>query len=137
MTKRSISLAISDPARPGTVLIVQRPDDDDDLPGVWGLPASSLVGAETWHAAGERTARDKLGIEITLGALLAEGAAERAAYTLHMRLFTARIARGTPHVPQAAAGITQYQAWRWGSADDLRPAAARGSLCSRLYLGSA
>ena len=36
--KRSVSLVIEDGGR---VLLVRRPDDDDDLPGVWGLPAAS------------------------------------------------------------------------------------------------
>jgi 8-oxo-dGTP diphosphatase len=134
--KRSISLAIRDPLRPGAVLIVQRPDDDDDLPGVWGLPAASLQPDEDWQDAALRAGRDKLGVELRIERLLEEGSLERASYTLEMRLFQATIASGTPRAPCAVAGVTQYQAWCWGTPAELRPAAGRGSLCSRLYLRS-
>lgn len=134
MIKQSVALAITDAARPGLVLIVQRPDDDADLPGVWGLPAASLRDRESWQDAGRRAGQEKLGVELAIGAAVAEGHAERSDYTLHMRLYDAQVAQGSPHVPQAAANVTQYAAWRWGSGADLRPAAERGSLCSTLYL---
>jgi 8-oxo-dGTP diphosphatase len=132
--KRSISLAITDDARPGAVLIVQRPDDDEDLPGAWGLPAASLGPDESWADAGRRAGREKLGVELHVGDVLQEGSLQRARYRLDMRLYAARVVHGQPLVPQAVAGVTQYQAWRWGAAADVEPAAARGSLCSRLYL---
>jgi 8-oxo-dGTP diphosphatase len=132
--KRSISLAILDPDRPGAVLIVQRPDDDEDLPGVWGLPAASLAPGESWEDAARRVGSEKLGVSLTPGPMLREGSLSRAAYRLDMRLHSAFLAGGEPRVPQHVAGITQYQAWRWGTAEDLEPAARRGSLCSRLYL---
>jgi 8-oxo-dGTP diphosphatase len=137
MIKRSVALAITDAAQPGAVLIVQRPGDDADLPGVWGLPAASLAGSESWQDAAHRVGLEKLGVELAIGTAVAEGTAERSGYTLHMRLYGAGIAHGLPHVPQAAAHVTQYQAWRWGNRTDLVPAAARGSLCSTLFLGTA
>jgi 8-oxo-dGTP diphosphatase len=135
--KRSISLAIRDDARPGTVLIVQRPDDDDDLPGVWGLPAASLAPGEDWHDTALRAGREKLGVSLRIGSMLRHGSLQRAEYTLEMRLFEAVILGGIPSVPQDVAGVTQYRAWRWGRAEDLRAAAEKGSLCSRLFLGEA
>ena len=42
--KRSISLVIESPAG---ILLVLRPDDDESLPGVWGLPAASLREGES------------------------------------------------------------------------------------------
>ena len=134
MTKRSVSLAIHDPARPGRVLLVQRPADDEDLPNVWGLPAASLRGDESWQDAARRAGRDKLGVELDVGQVLCAGIAERAHYTLDMRLLDARIVAGEPSVPQPSQDVTQYQAWRWGRPADLQPAAALGSLCSRLYI---
>jgi 8-oxo-dGTP diphosphatase len=136
MIKRSVALAITEPARPGSLLIVQRPDDDADLPGVWGLPAASLRDRESWHDAARRAGLEKLGVELAIGPAVAEGRAERSDYTLHMRVFDAQVAHGSPHVPQTAANVTQYAAWRWGSGADLRPAAERGSLCSTLYLSA-
>jgi 8-oxo-dGTP diphosphatase len=134
IVKRSISLAITDGERPDAVLIVQRPDDDEDLPGAWGLPAASLGPGESWVDAARRAGREKLGVDLHVGDVLREGSLQRARYRLDMRLYAARVPHGEPHVPQAAPGVTQYQAWRWGTAADVEPAAAQGSLCSRLYL---
>ena len=117
------------------VLIVQRPPDDADLPDAWGLPAASLRAGEDWEAAARRAAREKLGVEVDIGPELNRGAIQRAGYTLEMRLFQATITTGAPAVPQPFPDVTQYQAWRWGTAADLQPAADRGSLCCRLYLG--
>jgi 8-oxo-dGTP diphosphatase len=132
--KRSVSLAITDPRQPGALLLVQRPDDDADLPGVWGLPAASLGEGESWEAAAGRAGREKLGVELTVHGVLQRGTLQRASYTLDMRLFAAGIDAGEPHVPQATAGVTQYQGWCWGAPASLQPAADRGSLCSELYL---
>jgi 8-oxo-dGTP diphosphatase len=134
--KRSVALAIRDPGRPGQVLLVQRPADDEDLPDVWGLPAASLTAEESWEEAALRAGREKLGVVLELAGVLRAGSRQRAAYRLDMRLYAAAIRSGEPAVPRADASVTQYQAWRWGTGVDLRPAAARGSLCSRLYLAA-
>lgn len=134
MKKRSVSLAIHRP-RTAEVLLVQRPEDDEDLPLVWGLPAASLGPGESWEEAARRAAADKLGVAVEPEAVLREGVLDRSSYRLEMRLYGARILAGEPAVPQDVAGVTQYRAWRWGRAPDLEPAADRGSLCSRLYLG--
>ncbi|HEX9107901.1 MAG TPA: NUDIX domain-containing protein [Longimicrobiales bacterium] len=132
--KRSVSFAIFHPADASRVLVVQRPHDDEDLPDAWGLPAGSLRGDESWVDAVRRAGREKLGVELEVTGELNRGTLERAHYTLEMRLLEARIVSGTPVVPQPVAGVTQYQAWRWATSDVLEPAAAAGSLCSRLFL---
>lgn len=126
----------SDPSRAPTaeILTVRRPPDDEDLPGVWGLPAGSLRPGEGWEEAVVRAGREKLGVRLEPVLLLNEGSADRAAYRLHMRLYRARILEGEPAVPQPVEGVTQYTAWRWAPPDRLREAADRGSLCSRLCL---
>jgi 8-oxo-dGTP diphosphatase len=115
---------------------VQRPDDDEDLPGVWGLPAASLAPGEDCTDAAQRVGRAKLGVQLDIGDVLNAGVRQRADYVLSMRLIDARIREGTPDPARAPvpAGSTRYQAWRWGAAEDVRPAAERGSLCSRLLL---
>jgi ADP-ribose pyrophosphatase YjhB (NUDIX family) len=133
--KRSVSFAIFRPDDRDQVLVVQRPPDDEDLPDAWGLPAGSLRPGEDWADAARRAGRDKLGVELAVDGELNRGSIERAPYTLEMRLLEARIVAGEARVPQSVAGVTQYQAWRWGTAEDLVPAAKRGSLCSRLFLG--
>ena len=134
MIKRAVALAILDPDRPGDVLLVQRPADDEDLPHVWGLPAASLGPHESWHDAARRAARDKLGIDVDISAMLEQGDCQRKTYNLEMRLLRASIVAGTPAVPQPHPEVTQYQAWRWGPIPELQHAADCGSLCAQLCL---
>ncbi len=133
--KRSVSFAVFHPLDVSLVLVVQRPSDDEDLPDAWGLPAGSLRPGEDWAEAVRRAGREKLGVQLEVGPELNRGTLERTAYTLEMRLFQARILSGAPAAPQPVPGVTQYQSWRWGTAAVLEPAAAAGSLCSRLFLG--
>jgi ADP-ribose pyrophosphatase YjhB (NUDIX family) len=133
--KHSVALAIRDDARPGMLLLVQRPPDDEDLPDVWGLPAATLTGDETPVDGARRAGRDKLGIELEIGGVLNEGSRDRGAYRLEMQLLDARVRSGSPRTDRHIADdTTRYQAWRWGPVAELGPAAERGSLCSRLAL---
>ena len=136
MTRRSISFVVRHASSPELALAVRRPPDDDDLPNAWGLPAGSLRGDESWEDAVRRAGRDKLGVELDVGDVLEEGTLERAGYALHMRLYEARIASGTPAVPQDATGVTQYTALDWLPIERFVPAAEAGSLCCQLYLKS-
>jgi hypothetical protein len=120
--KRSVSLVIEGP---GGVLLVRRPDDDESLPGVWGLPAASLREGESERDALLRAGRDKLGVEIEPLSLVGEEGG--------MRDWSARIVDGEPAVPQPADG-TQYAGLRWGQPPELAPAARAGSLCARALL---
>ena len=128
--KRSVSLVIEGPAG---VLLVRRPDDDADLPGVWGLPAASLREGESEREALLRVGRDKLGVEVESFEPIGEDEAERADHRIEMRDWSARIAAGAPAVPQAREG-TQYVEWRWGDPAELGPAARAGSVCARVLL---
>ena len=128
--KRSVSLVIEGPA--GT-LLVRRPDDDDSLPGLWGLPAASLREGESEREALLRVGRDKLGVEVESLEPIGEDEAERADHRIEMRDWSARIAAGAPAVPQAREG-TQYVEWRWGDPAELAPAARAGSVCARVLL---
>lgn len=138
MIKRAIALVIL-PDRPGVGpgwLLVRRPPDDEDLPGVWGLPAGTFDGEETVEQLVRRIGRDKLGVDLEPGVFLVDGASERASgrpsYRLEMALWSARVASGAPSVPQQIAGVTQYVDARWGDPGDLLPGAREGSLCCRL-----
>ena len=111
--------------RPEGVLLVRRPDEDPDLPGVWGLPAVSLAPGESEEDGVRRAGRDKLGVE--LRPLRAIGA------DATMTDWEAELAGGEPSVPQPGPH-TQYAALRWGEPSELVPAARQGSLCSRVLL---
>ncbi len=110
---------------PGGLLLVRRPDDDESLPGVWGLPAVSLAAGESEEDAVRRAGRDKLGVEVEpLHPVGREGA---------MTDWNARVTSGEPAVPQAGPN-TQYTDLRWGELAELEPAAREGSLCCRALL---
>jgi ADP-ribose pyrophosphatase YjhB (NUDIX family) len=130
--KRSISLVI--PAPDGDrLLLVRRPPGDESLPGVWGLPAASLADGESEEDAVRRAGRTKLGVDLRPLRELGEAVAERAGYDHHMRAFEVEVLAGEPAVPQPCCD-TQYDAWRWGKAAELEPAARAGSLCSQALL---
>lgn len=133
----ALALVIEDPASAGGAprwLLVRRPDDDPDLPGVWGLPAGSHAEGETDDALVRRIGREKLGVETEDLGRLSEGYLDRTGYRLEMRLHAARIVAGEPRVPQSVPGVTQYSEWGWRPPVELRDGARRGSLCCRLAL---
>lgn len=136
MRKKSVALAIRDPDRPHAVLTVRRPDHDPELPGIWGLPATTLRTGESWEDALPRTGYQKLGVTLAPVRELRRGTAPRKGYTLEMRLYEARILEGEPRVPQPHPGITQYSALRWTDGRNLHAGAAAGSLCCQLFLQS-
>jgi 8-oxo-dGTP diphosphatase len=131
-TEKAIAFVVYDRDRK-KVLAVKRPEEDE-LAGVWGLPATSLKDGEAWEDAVIRAGKEKLGVRLEVKGMLNEGRLERQDYILYMKLYEARIAKGKPEVPQPFAG-TQYVAWKWAKPEELEYAASKGSLCSRLFLG--
>lgn len=110
---------------PGGLLLVRRPDDDESLPGVWGLPAVSLAPGESEEEAVRRAGREKLGVDVrTVRPVGEEGS---------MRDWEAEIVSGEPSVPQPGPH-TQYVGLRYGEPGELVPAAREGSLCCRVLL---
>ena len=134
--KESVAVVIRKPQEAASILTVLRPENDEDLPNVWGLPAATLRPGEDWESAIKRVGLEKLGVQLRVGNEIQRGSTERRDYRLQMRLYEAEIMRGTPFVPQPDDAFTQYAKWKWGSIEDLRPAAQRGSLCCRLLLKS-
>lgn len=128
--KRSVALAAWGEAG---LLLVQRPEEDPEFAGAWGLPAVSLAEGEALEEAAFRVAREKLGTEVAEAHPVACGIEERPAYTLELWVFEARLL-GTPRLPEPKPGKTFYTAFRFGAPEELREAARAGSLCSRLYL---
>ena len=120
--KRSVSLVVE-----GTdgLLLVRRPDDDESLPGVWGLPAASRAKGESEQDAVRRAGVEKLGVQVRPLHPLGE--------ELTMTDWLVEIVAGEPSVPQAGPN-TQYAELRWGELAELAPAARQGSLCSRVLL---
>ena len=138
-TVRAIAVVISAPHDVNLVLSVLRPDDDKDLPGVWGLPATTVRKGEADPDAALRLGETKLGASLTLRNLLADGTQGRPDYRLYMRLYSASLANPEPALPSSAEqeGVTYYADWRWALMSSLVEGAERGSLCCALALRSA
>jgi 8-oxo-dGTP diphosphatase len=118
--KHSVAVLVREGDR---ILAIRRPDEDDELPGIWGLPAGSFRNGETLDDLIHRIGRDKLGVQLTPARKLAAGSQQRARYRLEMELWEATI-EGTP-------GGTH---WQWTMLETLAAGSEQGSLCCRLAL---
>jgi hypothetical protein len=120
--KHSIAVMI----RKGTdILAVRRRENDDELPGIWGLPAGTIRENETTEDLIARIGHDKLGVKLAPTRRIASGRQDRPNYRLHMELWEVSM-EGTPIHPE----------WQWASLDLLRPGMESGSLCCELALKS-
>jgi len=128
--KRSVALAAW--GEEG-LLLVRRPEADPEFAGAWGLPAVSLGEGEGLEEAAFRVAQEKLSAQVALRFPVAFGREDRPAYTLELWVYEAELLSPVL-LPQPKPGKTYYTAFRFGRPEDLREAARRGSLCSRLYL---
>src|ERR1051326_8220130 len=113
--KHSVAVVISNG---DSILAIRRADDDDELPGIWGLPAGTCRDQETVEDVILRIGREKLGVALRPERQLTAGSQERPAYLLYMELWEVSMI-GTPEHPN----------WRWVPVEHLRPGAAAGSLC--------
>jgi ADP-ribose pyrophosphatase YjhB (NUDIX family) len=117
-TKHSVAVLVR---RRGNVLTIRRPDDDDELPGIWGLPAGSYRQGESLDDLIRRIGREKIGVELTPVRVIAAGAQDRPRYRLEMELWEASM-----------EGVPNRAGWKWAPVDVLKPGAAAGSLCCAL-----
>jgi len=118
--KRSVAVLV----RNGDFIFsTRRPDDDDELPGVWGLPAGSFRGTETLQDLISRIGIEKLGVRLIPHRKLSQGRQERPAYLLQMELWEVTM-----------EGVPVSSTFRWAPLDSLEPGAADGSLCCALAL---
>ena len=134
--KRSLAVVVRDEG--GRFLVVKRPDDPDDpLARVWGFPAITLHDDEPERPGVLRAGLAKLGVGLAAGRKIGEMTADRGGYLLHLSDYEATIVSGTPSVPQPGTSVTQYVDWRFtGDPAILDEAAAKGSLCARIFLAN-
>jgi len=121
-TKRSVAVLIRNGER---ILSTRRADDDDELPGVWGLPAGSYRDAESLQQLVARIGKDKLGVTLRPVRRITQGTQQRERYILDMELWEAEM-----------SGAPRHPAWQWAAREILEPGKREGSLCCRLALES-
>ena len=120
------------------MLAVRRPDEaGEELPGVWGLPATTLGGGESPEDGVRRLGQEKLGVELTPLRAIGHGEQPREGYTLRMSVYEASML-GEPRLPPrgGTAGITLYDAIGWLPDASFRAAADQGSLCCQVLLAA-
>jgi len=119
--KRSIAVVVRNGKQ---ILALRRPDDDDELPGIWGLPAGSYRQTETREDLIRRIGENKLGVSMAPLRLLTSGVQERSTYRLEMELWEASV-QGEPTLGD----------WKWTLPSALQAGCDQGSLCCHLALG--
>lgn len=133
--KRAVALAIYEDGSRDRILSVLRPEDDEDHPGMWGMPATSLGDGESWEDAVHRAADEKLGLEVRIKEMLSEGAQERKDYDIVLRNYEVEITGGEPDVDQEDVESTKYEDWEWKPVEEMQETAEEGdSLCTSLLL---
>lgn len=134
--KKAVALVIwKDADERQELLGVKRPEDDDDHPGMWGFPATSLDGGESWEDAVHRAAEEKLGVKVEIVRELSIGDQSREEFDIRLKNYEVKISEGEPEVPQPYGG-TQYEDWKWMRPQEFRKTAETGSLCTSLLLDS-
>ena len=143
VVKHSVSVAIRSVGADGVerVVAVLRPEVfGDPLSGLWGLPAASLREGETPEDAVARVFRDKLGLEPPQG-FMAINSDRQVRHGIKQSMTVYAVSRDvgaalpiTLPAPHVDPTVTMYRDWRWVEPEELREAAERGSLCTRLYL---
>ena len=118
--KRSVAVVIR---RGDLILSVRRADDDDELAGIWGLPAGTLQGPETVEHLIRRIGAQKLGVGLSGLRKLADGSQDRPRYLLEMELWEAEM-----------TGVPQRAEWQWAELNILEPGRTQGSFCCDLAL---
>ncbi len=144
--KHSVSVAIRCAQADGAerVVAVLRPNSPDDpLSGLWGLPAATARDGESEDEAASRVLKDKLGLQVPAEGLerINEGRRDDGADSQSMTVYAMDWGADSPlpvSLPARSADlestVTLYEDWRWTAPEELREAARRGSLCTRLYL---
>lgn len=117
-------------------LVVKRPDNDLDLGGAWGFPATSLKPGELPEACAIRICKEKLGCTIDPNKFLGIMYQKRNSYDIFLMDIEAElIGDMEPNVHNATSDLTIYVDQKWSSDPmDLMPSAKHGSCCSSIFL---
>lgn len=107
-TKFSVALVISNSNNEGEILVVQRPPDDDSLPNIWGLPASSLKGNELPEEIVKRIGREKLSTEVQPVSMVGIKRVDRGDYELILMDIKAKVVGKEPNVKEGRSEGTIY-----------------------------
>jgi len=133
--KKAVALVIFRDESREEIVSVLRPEEDQDHPGAWGLPATSLKEGEDWEDAVHRAAENKLGVDVSIEGLMSEGGQARDEYGITLRNYRVEIESGEVEVDRGQTEGTDYVEWSWRPPNALRDTAEDSeSLCTTLLL---
>jgi ADP-ribose pyrophosphatase YjhB (NUDIX family) len=117
-------------------LVVERPDDDPDHAGRWGLPAIPMKVGELPEDAAHRVCKEKLNCSATPVRFLGIMFQKRNNYDIFL-MDMEMVLSGSkqPNVHEADTDETIYADQKWSDDPmDVMPAAKAGSCCSSIFL---
>lgn len=112
-SKDVVSLVIFRDSSREEFLSVKRPEDDENRPGEWGLPSTTVKEDEDWKDAVRRAGRKKLGADVTIGKLMSEGGQARDGYNVKLRNYLVEADTEDINIDKEDAEGTNYEKWSW------------------------
>lgn len=117
-------------------LVVKRPDDDPDLGGHWGFPATTMKAGELPEQAAQRICAEKLNCTAEATRFLGIMFQKRNSYDIFLMDVEMMLTGSTqPDVHAAHTDQTAYTDQKWSTdPEDLLASANGGSCCSSIFL---
>ena len=134
--KYVVAVVLKKSADSDEFLVVRRPDDDPDLGGHWGFPATSMLPGELPEQAAARICREKLNCTAKSGRFLGIMFQKRNSYDIFLMDVEMVLDEGSqPDVQAATSDKTVYVDQKWSkNPHDLMDSARSGSCCSSIFL---
>jgi ADP-ribose pyrophosphatase YjhB (NUDIX family) len=134
--KYVVAVVLKNNQNPDEFLVVKRPDDDPDLGGHWGFPATSMNPGELPEDAAKRICKEKLNCEAEATRFLGIMFQKRNSYDIFlMDVDMLLIGQNQPDVHSANTENTAYVDQKWTTdPNDLMASAKGGSCCSSIFL---
>jgi ADP-ribose pyrophosphatase YjhB (NUDIX family) len=134
--KYVVAVVLKNTQNPDQFLVVKRPDDDPDLGGHWGFPATTMRPGELPEQAAIRICKEKLGCDAESTRFLGLMFQKRNSYDLFLMDVDMLLADGKqPDVHAATSESTVYIDQKWSTdPQDLMESAKGGSCCSSIFL---
>jgi ADP-ribose pyrophosphatase YjhB (NUDIX family) len=134
--KYVVAAILKNKDNPDEFLVVKRPDDDPDLGGHWGFPATTMKPGELPEEAARRICKEKLNCDATATRFLGIMFQKRNSYDIFLMDIDMMLTEGQqPDVHAATTKNTAYTDQKWSTDPmDLMMSAKGGSCCSSIFL---
>jgi len=134
--KYTVAVVLKNNQDPNEFLVVKRPENDPDLAGHWGLPATTMDEGELPENVAGRICKKKLNCEATPTRFLGIMFQKRNSYDIFLMDIEMELkGSNKPDIHQAQTKGTAYTEQKWSKDPlDLMPSAKSGSCCSSIFL---